>query len=483
VRELTHLYVHSGSIGYGRMGSEITAALEADGVDVYDHLGDNPDGYAQQGQIRGVRTPREGERTHKMTNLVAWSSTPSHAMWWWKGQHAAIITMFESSVLPEAFRESLHNFDTLIVPSEQNVELFSRFHPNVHLMPLGVNPDVWHYEPRTTPGRYFNFLIGGSGARKGTDLAHRAFMHVFGNWKGDGPEPRLVMKNPRGESFDGPMVQMASGLLTPEQEVAIYQEAHVYLQPSRGEGFGLQPLQAMAQGIPTILTNAHGHAGFASLGYGLDAKPSKANYFIYGDAGEWWEPDFDQLCDYMRLVYDDYETARKVGHAAALEVAEHWTWANTAQRFQEILGPQMEEPYSGDHTYVFPESKEYPAVLIRDWNADIAGTSYAFEGGTEYYVTADVKRILFEANLLDPVCLNENVDTGLTPDQLERLGVYRAINAYCPACGLRRGDARSRGEELDEIAGAVDPWADALMHACKLYPELTEDPKIQAVMW
>ncbi len=48
--------------------------------------------------------------------------------------------MWETRKLPEPFRESLHELDRMIIPSEQNVELFSQYHPNVKSMPLGVDP-------------------------------------------------------------------------------------------------------------------------------------------------------------------------------------------------------------------------------------------------------------------------------------------------------------------------------------------------------
>ena len=60
-------------------------------------------------------------------------------------------------------------------------------------------------------------------------------------------------------------IHLMTGKLTSEEEVALYSMCHVYVQPSRGEGFGLRPLQAIAQGCPTIATNAHGHAAFSVI--------------------------------------------------------------------------------------------------------------------------------------------------------------------------------------------------------------------------
>ena len=87
--------------------------------------------------------------------------------------------MWEAMTLPEAFRETFHEIDTLIVPSEHNVALFSQYHDNVKYLPLGVDPELWHYIPPTPPTRYFNFLISGRGQRKGVDLAFKAFREVF----------------------------------------------------------------------------------------------------------------------------------------------------------------------------------------------------------------------------------------------------------------------------------------------------------------
>lgn len=438
--ELTLLYVQSEAIGYGRYGMQLAKALKAKGVDIYDDIRAPVDRNHLTEQVEG--------RRHKKTNVSCWVSTPGHARGWWAGQHAAISSMWESQRLPEAYREHLHHFETVIVPSRQNVELFSLYHPNVRYCPLGVDPKQWFYVPRTAPTTTFNFLIGGSGARKGTDLAFKAFLKAFpdGSW-GDGPIPRLVMKNPKGEDFYHARVEVISGRLPAEDEIALYADAHCYVQPSRGEGFGLQPIQAMAQGIPTILTNAHGHEGFAHLGYGLSTTLVPSSYFIYGDAGNWWEPSLDDLIDHMRYVYDHYDEARQVGEHAAKVVARDFTWGNCADKFIDAFDGALDVPYSGNGEWFKPDYKVYLTILNRDWTADIAGTQYHFQKGVTYYEHSDVKRIMFEAGLLDPACLeagqsaanSELLDTGLTEKEVEKIGAYSARHSWCASCGQKLG--------------------------------------------
>ncbi len=444
--EISLMHVHGESatqIGYGRLGVKLAAALEAAGVDVFNGI-DAPAG--SPGESEHVR---ENDRRGR-TNVACWVSTPSHARGWLDGQYSGMFTMFETTRLPEGFRENLHNFDVVIVPSKQNVELFSSYHPNVKQVPLAVDTAEWVFTERPPIDREFRFLCGGSGPRKGTDLAVRAFKTVFKTWPEDGPVPKLVLKNPRSEDFYGDRIEMVGGKLSDADERAVYASCHVYVQPSRGEGWGLQPLQAMAQGMPTILTDAHGQAEFAHLGYGLGSTLTKSGYFIYGDAGDWWEPDFDELCESMRYCYDNWDQAQAKGKQAAVEVANRFTWEATAEAFIDAIGPdRLATPYAGSGAWVDVEQKVYPVRVLRPWKADLAGELHVFEPGRDYMETADVQRILFEADILDPACLSgPSEDWGLLPEQAAKIGAYSAKHSFCGGCGQKLNSGVTRADEL-----------------------------------
>lgn len=468
MKPLNLLYVHGAGMGYGRLGVKLAESLADMDVDIYDRIplpheprrhsegllarGDKPmPHFLATNTLKETDGKREG-----ICGTACWVSVPVHAAGWWKGQKVCIFTMFEATRLPESFRETLHNFDTVIVPSPQNVELFGQYHDNVKLVPLGVDPAQWHYTPRKPVGRYFNFLIGGSGKRKGTDLAYRAFRTVFPRPPKTGPIPRLILKNPKGEEYVEhnderyPIIldeqcEMIAGKITGEDEIALYEQAHCYLQPSRGEGFGLQPLQAMAQGLPTILTNAHGHESFAHLGIPLGYSMSKAAYFIFGDAGQWWEPGFEELCEAMWEVYSNYEPHREAAHQSALKIGETFTWEHTARNFLDALGELKE--YDGPHEWVDPEVKRFRARLVKPWACSIAGASYQFEGGKDYWIFADVKRVLWEAGLLDPECCGDE-DGGLSPEQVAQIEEYTATHGYCMLCNQKLGSGVHKSDEI-----------------------------------
>lgn len=479
---LSLLYVHSPEIGYGRMGTKLSDALRRAGVDIYD---DMPTGGGIDNSPFKPPTARTAACAH-----VSWFSTPGHCRGWWKGQTRSILTMWESRHLPEPFRESLDEFDTLMCPSLQNVELFSEYHDNVRFVPLGIDPTEWYpLERPKMDTTHFTYLICGGGKRKGVDLVVEAFKKVWGNhgsWPEDGPVPRLIVKSPRSSALYGhERIEVLSGFIGDLEERALYSLAHVYVQPSRGEGFGLQPLQAIAQGCPTIATDAHGHLAYRDLityplGWTIQDTPPES--FHHGPAGTWWEPDPDELCESMEDAYYNYESLLDTCVQNGLRAGLELNWDRSAQAYLDAVGRErLELPdifpadwhdFEGEQEWIAPRQRRYGISVIKPQLFDVAGTqlymvpSYgkcklghevtagplplgeesmsvpcSYTGCPDvvmvtrkvYYEVADIKRILFDSHMLDPSCL-QGIDHGLLPEQAERIPNYTAAHANCPTC-------------------------------------------------
>lgn len=429
--QLNFSYLHSERLGYGVHGIAQHKGLTNIGIDVYDGLADSQD--------LDLAEKRQG-----ICKDILFLTLASHVNGWWEGQRSHLFTMWEAMEIPETFRETLHNFETILVPSQACLELFSRYHANVKYVPLGIDGERWHFQERNRDDIFFNFMIAGSGARKGNDLAHAAFLKVFGDRQLEvgRPIPRLIMKSPKNEKYEGNNVQVVGGYMPPEDEVALYASAHCYLQPSRGEGWGMQPLQALAQGIPTILTDAHGHVPFAKYGIPISATSSPATYMqIFGESGDWWEPNFDELCEAMLQVYENYDEHVARAATNSQTVIEEFTWEKSAEAIIEALGGRerlsetIELP--SEKVWFQPDIRKYRVITLRDWKADIGGTTYFFAKGKTYYELADVKRVMFEAGVLDPICVVH--DDGLSSLQLERLDSYSAQFDNCPTCGHKIG--------------------------------------------
>jgi glycosyltransferase involved in cell wall biosynthesis len=105
----------------------------------------------------------------------------------------------------------------------------------------------------------------------------------------------------------------------PDEDLpALYNLAHLFVYPSRYEGFGLPVLEAMACGVPVVCTNA------ASV-------PE-----IVGDAALLVPPDdVEALAAAMRRVLDDRVLEAELV-ARGLERARSFTWEETARRTVQI---------------------------------------------------------------------------------------------------------------------------------------------------
>jgi glycosyltransferase involved in cell wall biosynthesis len=465
------LYVHNDQLGYGRLGVKLAAAVKRAGVEIFDDL-PNPMGSDAQKFI-----PHTNGRTGVCSH-ASWVSTPGHYRGRWKGQSASLLSMWESNLLPEPFRESLDVFDTIVVPSEQNQELFSRYHDNVKFVPLGIDPEEWF--PMERPkyeAENFTFLISGGGHRKGSDLVIDAFLKVFDGRVPDGPRPRLFIHSAKASEFPrDDRIHLITGKLNPEEERALYNLAHCYVQPSRGEGFGLRPLQAMAQGCPTIATNAHGHAAFGDLityplGWSLLETPPQA--FHHGPAGSWWEPNFDDLCEAMEDVYLNYDKAVRKAAINAHVVTTKFTWDETARKYLDAIG---RENLEGDDVpqdeWIEPTARRYLVRVVTPRFFEVGGLQYMLEPGKDYWEPADVKRVLFDGGHLDLSCLPQNMivngdaedgapnmvllESGLTPDQFEKIPDYTGSHSLCVTCHQRLNTNMPTLEEIEALPTPVE---------------------------
>jgi glycosyltransferase involved in cell wall biosynthesis len=107
------------------------------------------------------------------------------------------------------------------------------------------------------------------------------------------------------------------GLMGDQELARAYQDARLFLFPSLSEGFGFPPLEAMARGIPTAVSNA------GSL-------PEVTN----GGAVVFDPRDVDALADLVTRLATDSDLRTKL-RAKGRIVAGRYTWAATAAALWE----------------------------------------------------------------------------------------------------------------------------------------------------
>ena len=365
-------------LGYGRMANEIRSAITRQGVEIIDY-GDN------------------AKASH-----VLFITHPSRPGGWYEGQSTTIFTMWETTELAFDHLTSLPFFEKILVPCEANREIFSRVHENVSVVPLGC--DYERYFPiKRTLSHPFTVITGGKGPRrKGFDMAYRVF-NDFSKWVSEQgyQKPRLIIKGDATLSRHHDDIIVVKETLTPEDEAKMYASAHVYLGLSRGEGWGMIPHQTIAQACPTILTDAAGHAEFSKYGIPLSWHPVEAINEIVGRSGNWWEPDEEEALEALKSVFSNYEFHSKRAMENADKILE-FNWDRTATEILENL------PEPGKLTGKWVEfPKAYLSLkVLRPLDCNIGAEVHSFRPGTEYNVTADVKRVIYDAGYLDPACID-----------------------------------------------------------------------------
>jgi glycosyltransferase involved in cell wall biosynthesis len=229
----------------------------------------------------------------------------------------------------------------------------------VAVVPNGVDveryrPDGPTYPLVTNRSRRLLF-VGGTIPRKGIDVLLAAYLDTFC----PGDDVCLVVKAfgsshvYRGSTIDEQLRSIASDPSTPALELidaelsddevaALYRSCDVLVHPYRGEGFGLPVAEAMASGLPVVVTGYGACLDFCDGDNALlvpaTVTPVQMREIGPSSIGYWWaEPDRVELGRLLRRVVDDPATTSGLGQAGRERIVRDFTWDGVAKLAQERL--------------------------------------------------------------------------------------------------------------------------------------------------
>jgi len=350
-RVMWHSWINAPT-GYAVSSQYLVLALEQLNVDV------------RYGFVYGVEEPpNEDERINevrrKAKDLDVTQVVYGQGDVFFKnsGKHKVGYSMLEVTGIPADWVEQANALDEIWVPSEFNRETFasSGVTKPIHVMPLGVDVNYFHpyIKARRIQDRFVFMSVFEWGERKAPEVLLQAYNQEFSSCddvllllKVINTDPAVNIERHveamRLRADRAPVVIVLNQNIPSYQMGSIYCSSDCFVLPTRGEGWGMPTLEAMACGLPTISTHWSAQTEFFNedVGYPINLKrliPAVAKCPYY-KGFEWADPDVDHLASLMRHVYENPKEARAKGLRASVWARDKWTWLHAAERIKTRLG-------------------------------------------------------------------------------------------------------------------------------------------------
>jgi glycosyltransferase involved in cell wall biosynthesis len=235
-------------------------------------------------------------------------------------------------------RAAVRRADAILTPSRHTAEdVLSRTKVDpakLHVVPLAAAPPAREVEVADALGRLkvrapYLLFVGTIEPRKNLVRLVRAYRRVAAT----GLPHALVLAGPLGWQHEALMRELAlegpgeivmTGALDPGDLDAVLRAADTFVYPSLYEGFGLPVLEAMARGVPAIVSNT------SSL-------PE-----VTGDAALGVDPrSIREIAAAIETLCTDVDLAERLAAAGRLR-AERFSWDETARRTLEVYERALE---------------------------------------------------------------------------------------------------------------------------------------------
>jgi glycosyltransferase involved in cell wall biosynthesis/Tfp pilus assembly protein PilF len=351
--------------------------------------------------------PVTGEHANVFANAVR--SNPGH-------KHYIGSTVFETDRIPVDWVPACNNMDEIWVQNRFNFNTFSASGVDqelMHILPSGL--DTRFFDPeKTAPvrlkgGRSFNFIsIFEWTKRKGWDVLLKAYFKEFDYredvaltlfvYRGGGTsqeEQQSVVDramdymvhelgvDPEKKPFINIVQNVFPNYVMPQ----LYKAADAFVLPTRGEGWGIPYMEAMAMELPTIGTNWGGNTEFMqdSNSYLIDIdglelvddEQVRDNNLYRGH--QWAAPSVESTRRQMREVFENRLEAQERGKTARQDIINNWSQRNAGEKVAARLDEIAQELDSKKRRPVAVDDA-IPACHLH-WEGPLSDPSgYAEEG-------------------------------------------------------------------------------------------------------
>lgn len=295
-------------------------------------------GVATIGMLNSLeRLGYQVEPNDASADVEIWFDQPHH----WNfsnGPYRIGYHPWESTLLLPGWAEIMNECDEIWTPSDLIADWYVRYagvKVPVYVYEHGIE-HFWTPKKRTVKDKLRFLHVGAEATRKGGWDTVTLFRAAFGNSKDYGLTLKMVGANWNGVRELGP-ITYNNERISMREMVELYHEHHVFVYPSFGEGFGLNPFQAIATGMPAIVP--HEWAPYRRY---LDPKlrigtTLEDSLWTEIHPGKVLRPSFDDVVDRLRYAADNYDQLHRdaLSRTDAIHLDYDWD-ALTGPMFKDL---------------------------------------------------------------------------------------------------------------------------------------------------
>ena len=274
--------------------------------------------------------------------------------WWARKRHPVqvVYCTWETTKIPFGWSEVLNGMAAVFTTSKWCCDVLKENGVTVpvHNVPHGVDVKSFPYMERDWNAKPFFFLWQGMhpNDRKGRRYVEQAFseLNLPDAWLIEKWYP-MISRQWHAQYPSERRIELGT-FLRGRRYKEFLQSCHASINPFRGEGFGMLPLEAAATGMPTAATAWSGSTEYLKNGFfkpidfdlcepGKDYISTVAFTDCRTEPGQDAVPKIESIKGIMLDFYTNREKAAAMGREASEYVRKEWTWERAADIFVESI--------------------------------------------------------------------------------------------------------------------------------------------------
>jgi glycosyltransferase involved in cell wall biosynthesis len=268
--------------------------------------------------------------------------------------------IFELNKFTDLEIHHLKSVDRLFVCSEwaKQVCRDNGIESRIDVIPLGVDTSIFckddsvaQHRAYWTRNKTVFVNVGKWEVRKGHNELLEAFNKAF--TPEDNVELWMINHNPfigqENEAWKtkylssnmGVSVRILPRVNSQRELAAIFNSVDFGVFPAHAEGWNLEPLELMACGVPSIVTNYSGHTEYLNDANSFLVEPdgmesAQDGRWFHGE-GEWCTFKVDELVEAMRAAHDYKQSGSEALKDAMAKTVEDFTWSKAVEKIGAVL--------------------------------------------------------------------------------------------------------------------------------------------------